>query len=618
MADKIKVSEIRSKFPMYGDVSDENLVLAVRKKFYDDIPLAQFVSSIDFDTDRAKYSPAGDSFFGNIPAAAGAGMSSIGRAVGLGPLLEKFGLPSTKEDAARLDAPLDAAPGGTTGRVLGAATLLAPTAMIPGAGSLMGASAIGAGTGLATTEGGIEDRLKGAAWGAGGGATGNLLGRGIGATVGAVRGLIEPFTQGGRDRIAAETLRRFSTNPRAATSAQTGPSVTGANPTFAEAARDPGLATLERALGTLDPQAAAATAARQEANNAARLDALRVLSGGSTAQPSRVGRLNRIVNSQPTREVAETARRTDAAASYGAARARGVDAPMSEALTPQIESLMARPSVQSAIAEARGLAREEGIDLADMGSAQGLQYVKQAIDDQIGRLAPKEANRARLLTQTSNDLKSVLDEIAPALRQADAEFAMNSVPVNRAAIGERLLEKTTGAIRDFAGNRRLQANRFSGALNDEEALLKNATGFNGYSNLDDILTPAQSQRVNAVRGELETVANLSNAVSGGQSQTAKMLASQNLARRVAGPLGLPDSWISSTIAQEFMRAPQFFVRTAEERIQQSISQGLLNPAEGQRLLGIAMNAQSATPSELLKLGRAVPGLLGYSLSQVNQ
>jgi hypothetical protein len=551
-------------------------------------------------------------FIENAVAATGKGLSSTARALGIDSAMRSAGVPiGTKEDADRFDAPLMKTAGGQIGNAIGVA---APAlAAVPfTAPTFVGAATVGGLTGAALTEGGLGDRAQGGALGLFGGLLGQSVPHLYRAGKGAVRGLAEPFLAGGRDRIAGRTLERFSTNPNALAQLTDAPTVTGARLTTAEAARDPGLATLERAIGTMDPQAAAATASRQQANNAARLESLRVLAGGATQPASRVGALDRIINSQPTRASAEATRSAAAKASYGAARVGGVDEPMAEALTPQIEQLMTRPSVQSAIAEAKALAKEEGIELTDMGSVQGLQYVKQAIDDAIGKLSPKEANKARLLTQTSSDLKSVLDEIAPALRQADAEFAMNSVPVNRAAVGERLLERTTGAIRDFSGHQRLQANRFAGALNDEDALLRNATGFNGYSSLDDILTPAQSQRVGAVRNELETVANLSNAVSGGQSQTAKMLASQNLLRQIAGPLGLPESFTSNVLSNTLTRPVQWAMQAAEPRIQDAIARGLLSPEEGARLVAMARAADAQrAPNALLQLmGRSAPAAIG--------
>lgn len=69
----------------------------------------------------------------------------------------------------------------------------------------------------------------------------------------AVRGvdaLVAPFTASGRESIVGNTLRRFALNPDDATRNmnQAGEIVPGSRPTTAQAARDPGLANLERGL----------------------------------------------------------------------------------------------------------------------------------------------------------------------------------------------------------------------------------------------------------------------------------------------------------------------------------------------------------------------------------
>jgi hypothetical protein len=63
---------------------------------------------------------------GRLAAGAGAGMTSVARALGGGRVVGAFGLPATKEEAARIDAPLDRTTAGTVGRVVGMA---APAAL---------------------------------------------------------------------------------------------------------------------------------------------------------------------------------------------------------------------------------------------------------------------------------------------------------------------------------------------------------------------------------------------------------------------------------------------------------------------------------------------------------
>lgn len=123
--------------------------------------------------------------FDKLAAGMGSGMSSGIRALGGGSLLEKFGLPGTKEDAARLDKPLNATTAGKIGAGVGLGALAAPIALVPGANTYAGAALLGGAAGGALTEGGLAERATGAMFGAAGGtagkAAGDLLGRGAGA-----------------------------------------------------------------------------------------------------------------------------------------------------------------------------------------------------------------------------------------------------------------------------------------------------------------------------------------------------------------------------------------------------------------------------------------------------
>lgn len=131
--------------------------------------------------DDAQYSPVDDmSTTERVLAATGSGIASVGRAVGLGSVLSRYGLPGTKEEADAIDAPLLRTTAGKVGRVLGQAAAAAPAMLIPGANTYAGAALIGAGTGAVTTEGGLSDRLEGGAYGAIGGAAGKAIGDAVG------------------------------------------------------------------------------------------------------------------------------------------------------------------------------------------------------------------------------------------------------------------------------------------------------------------------------------------------------------------------------------------------------------------------------------------------------
>lgn len=148
------------------------------------------------ETDAEKYSPTkGMSMTEKLRAGIGQGLASVGRAIGtgyrsLGPeyqgSADLLGLPTSQDsaDAKTTDAALLDTGAGKVGSVVGHIAGAAPAMLVPGANTAVGATAVGALAGAATTEGGAIDRLKGLAEGGVGGVVGKYLGDAVGAGAG--------------------------------------------------------------------------------------------------------------------------------------------------------------------------------------------------------------------------------------------------------------------------------------------------------------------------------------------------------------------------------------------------------------------------------------------------
>lgn len=96
------------------------------------------------------------------------------------------------DESKRLDQPLLSTPGGVAGNIVGNAALYAPTAAVPGAGSLPGAAAIGAATGAVQPVATGDSRLLNTGVGAAAGAGGQLLGRVLGRIIRPVQPSLNP------------------------------------------------------------------------------------------------------------------------------------------------------------------------------------------------------------------------------------------------------------------------------------------------------------------------------------------------------------------------------------------------------------------------------------------
>ena len=588
---KVKLSEIRKQYPMYSDVSDEQLLMGLHKRFYSDLSTQQFANAIDFDTGPKATSgmSGGEKFL----AGAGKAFADLGRGAGqlVGLVSRDDVAQSRKEDAALMDTGA-----GMAGNIVGNVAALAPTIAIPGAASIPGAMAIGAGSGLLAPSESTGETLRNVGLGAGISAGANVAGRALGAAYQGAKALAAPLSGRGREMIAARTLQRFSDDPIAAARALDNPEVLvpGSMPTVGELTQDAGLAQLQRSVANMDPQAVARFSQRAQEQAGARSGVLRNLAG-----------------TPEQRAAAEAARETNAAARYGAAYDAGIDpAALTPEVTGRITDLMQRPSVQSALARARQLASEEGIQISDdaAGSVRGLHFVKKALDDEIasagkpGGLGPAQQ---RAVMATRDKLLGVIDEISPDYAAARAGYAADSAPINRMDVGNRLYETLRPALSDYGGVTRESGAQFAKALRDADLTAARATGFKG-SKLAELLTPDQMKSLEGVAKDLARKANSQELGRASGSNTAQNLISQNLLEQIAGPTGLPRGFVDNVLLETTLgRGANWALQSAEPRVQQILTEALLDPARASALLRMSL-----TPNLTQRVGGAALPYLG--------
>jgi hypothetical protein len=178
-----------------------------------------------------------------------------------------------------------------------------------------------------------------------------------------------------------------------------------------------------------------------------------------------------------------------------------------------------------------------------------------------------------------------------------------SKPLNQMDVAGELLKKGTAATSDLGGNPRLMPDALLRAASDEPRLIQQATGRNlpGVKTLKDLLEPDQLAKVQGVLSEADKLAAVNRAANGPGSATAQRMASRNILRQVFGPLGLPESWAESTLLNTAMRPVQFVYNgVAEPKIQQTVTNLMLNPEEAQRVLLLARTAPQRLPPNVQK------------------
>lgn len=415
-----------------------------------------------------------------------------------------------------------------------------------------------------------------------------IAGRALGATVGAPQTLSRPFTTKGQEDIVAEILQKSATDKAAATRAMKSarPAVPGSVPTVAQVANDPGLAQLERTLLN-NPEQAAPLQQRFAEQRAARL-----------------GAISDVAGTDDYFEGIKQGRKLFANEDYAKAMQQGIDPDAAAALQPQIESLLRRPSIKQAQQYAKTLAQEKDINLSDMGSIEGLDWTKKALDKQISSIKrgnPIGNMDLESLVNTKNDLMATLEQIAPGYKEANDNFAAMSKQVNSMEVARDLKRRFEPALNRFGANGREMANEYAKALEASTSSVKKATGMDRP--LSQVM---QSGDIRALEGVARDLARKVNAESLGKasgSPTAQNIASANMVDRLFSQLGVPQSIADTGLARTMMAPYQGLANMsgATQSINERLAQALLNPEDAAMLL-------ARPPAQgLLNPGAAVSG-----------
>lgn len=586
----VNLSDIRAQFPMYDGVDDATLLAGLHKKFYSDLPRDKFLSAINFDTKKPDPTE-GMSGFEKFSAGVGKAMTDTAR--GLGQFVGAVSRDDVAE-ARKLDAPLLKTGAGSAGDLAGNIVTTLPLAFIPGANTVAGAAKIGALAGLAQPSVSTKETLQNTGLGALAGGGGVLAGRTAAAGYQGVTGLLRPMTEKGQRQIAAEVLQSSATDAAQAAknAAKAKAFVPGSNPTLGQAADDAGIAQLERTLLN-NPETAGPLNQAYQAQLAARKKAIADVAGSPEYRAS-----------------IEEGRKVFAQQDYGDAFAKGIDVDMAKALKPQIDSLMKRPSIQSAKMVAKGLAAEKDIALTDFGSLEGLDWVKKALDNQISKATSGQTSigkqKLEALMQTKADLMATLEQIAPAYKTANDNFAKMSRQINSADVAADLQNRLYKNAEWGAGKE--MGSTYQTELSKAIDSVKKQTGMN--KSLSEVMDTKDIAILEGIAKDLarkENAQNLGRAVG---SPTMQNMMGQNLINRIAGPLGMPQSFSQNVLANTLSRPYEFVMKSAQPKISATLAEALADPAKAQALLTLAKQTSGAgrLATKLEKFS-SVPGLL---------
>jgi len=580
------MSDIRAKFPMYGDVSDDQLLISLHKKHYADIPAAQFFGNVERDTERERLGKeTTDSMSWGEKAAAGFGKAAVDIGRTGKRVASAFGVGDYDQAAAaedqRLDAPLMATGAGKAGHFAGDVAMTAipgfraaqlatkgATKALPKAlaavAPYVGAVGSGAAVGAATSP---ADLSGGATTGAVAGGAGEVVGRVGSAVYQGAKAAVEPLWEAGRERVVKRLIERFADDPAAlaAKVAKAPQHVPGVVPTLAEATGDTGIAHLQRSSAAASPDVASALQGARD----------RQLTGYRSV-------LDDLSGSDGKREFFTAARDANAAKAYAAANAAGLDPAFSDVAA----ELMKRPAIRDAVKTAQRNARNMGTGMDNaIGSVAGMQQVKSALDDKISvAVRAGDKNAAKALQQAKDDLLAYLDKASVGHGVARRQFQADSRPINQMEVAQRLRDTALPALTDTQGvPSRVNANAFAKALRDADQTAKQATGFSG-AKMADIMEPQQMQALHGIERDMGRYASAGEAGAIPGSRTAQHIGAANVIGQIAGPLGMSRSAADSAagrIASGLLGLP---FRLTQSQTEQLLARAFTDPAVAQRVL----------------------------------
>jgi hypothetical protein len=393
------------------------------------------------------------------------------------------------------------------------------------------------------------------------------------------KALIEPLYTGGREAIIGRALREYAGNEAEKAVANLKAAkelVSGSMPTVGEAAGVPSLAAAQRAATAVSQEATNSMAARQLAQNDARVAALHQLAG-----------------TEGERAALNLARENAAEDLYKSAFSKKMT--LTPELSKEVNQLVQTPAIKDAMKQAQVNAKNLGIDINNpKGSIQGLHQTKLAIDDAIERLkkpdmSTAEKNKMAGLVAAKNRLVGFLenDQISPEYKVARETYAAMSKPINEMDVIQGIADKVVNP---------LSGKMYAGKL------AQNVETIN-----PSVISPEKMNTLEALRQDLARSQFAENAGRGVGSDTIQKLAYGNMLNQINLPNLLRRRGLAETAGNLMARASDVVYGKANKELANQFAQTLLNPHEAASYMEIAKTIPKGTkmtPETAKKMERA--------------
>lgn len=308
---------------------------------------------------------------------------------------------------------------------------------------------------------------------------------------------------------------------------------------------------------------------------------------------ARLEALTKIARTPEELAAAEEARATAAKQNYGEAF---------KAEAPQISTeLMNRPSMQIAVQEATKIAAETGETATPISA---LHNVKLALDkivskpEDYGLGGAQKAAIAKTRQQFIDELSMV-----PEYARARADFAAQSVPINKMQIAQELLKAATEPLTEGA----TRAGAFARAVEEAPKTIKKATGQQFFTKLEDVLSPEEMEVVNNVRDEFRRTKLSEEQAKFGS--TAAPEVGELASAKITSAMNIPFLNRTWTIANTLVKRS---LGRIDERLATEIGMMMQDPAELNRAIAKARRYEKETQANVEKFRKRRQGAMTLS------
>jgi hypothetical protein len=222
-----------------------------------------------------------------------------------------------------------------------------------------------------------------------------------------------------------------------------------------------------------------------------------------------------------------------------------------------------------------------------------LHNVKLALDkivskpEDYGLGGAQKAAIAKTRQQFIDELSMNLD-----YARARADFAAQSVPINKMQVAQEILKSATEPLTEGA----TRAGVFARAVEEAPKTIKKATGQQFFTKLEDVLSPEEMEVVNSVRDEFRRtkLADEQAKLGAKASPEVEELASA----RVAPAMNIPFLNRTWTIANTLIKRS---LGRIDEKLATEIGMMMQDPAELNRAIAAARKYERETKQGVEKL-----------------